>query len=416
MRRIGSQNASNCRCVKHVFLASLCLIFGCVSSVAAPKLVPQRIELQNGAKFSLHLPANYEITPVAQGLSRPRFFAIAPDNRLFLTELHDKSDNNLGAVLILDGFDLKTRRFEIVTRYLTGLRNPNSVAFWTDLETDQTYIYIALTDKLVRYEYVEGDNKPSGKPQTIATFPASGLSYKYGGWHLTRTLAIGPNDKIYVSVGSSGDALIEKEAVRAAVLEMNPDGTGFKIYARGLRNAVGLKWVGKQLYATNQGGDALGDNRPAETFYRLQDGLDAGWPFAYYCDGQIRPDTRFSRPDGIAHVAKPVAAFPAHSSALGFCFFDDKTPDVNLKNRFLVALHGSGFKRLERGYSVNSFQPGRASEPFLSGWLQRGRIVGRPCDVMAWQDGFLVSDDFAGVVYWVRERKTPLQARFSPVK
>lgn len=85
------------------------------------------------------------------------------------------------------------------------------------------------------------------------TFPDYGLDYKYGGWHLTRIIAVAPNGKFYVSVGSSCNACAEREKVRASVLEMNADGSEQRIFAKGLRNAVGLKWIGKFLFATNLG-------------------------------------------------------------------------------------------------------------------------------------------------------------------
>jgi len=121
----------------------------------------------------------------------------------------------------------------------------------------------------VRYRYVAGQDSPYGDPHVLAAFPAYGLSYKYGGWHLTRTVIAGGNGKIYVAVGSSCNACEEKEEVRASVLEMNPDGTGQRYYARGLRNAVGLRWTKGKLYATNMSTQHLGINRPADTFYSL---------------------------------------------------------------------------------------------------------------------------------------------------
>ena len=107
---------------------------------------------------------------------------------------------------------------------MTGLHNPNSVAFYKDRDgTD--WFYLALTDRLVRYRYEAGKDAPSGEPQVLATFPAYGLAYKYGGWHLTRTVVVGGDGKIYVAVGSSCNACEEKEEVRASILQMNPDGT-----------------------------------------------------------------------------------------------------------------------------------------------------------------------------------------------
>ena len=123
--------------------------------------------------------------------------------------------------------------------YLTGLRNPNSLAF-LPIGAGASWLYLALTDRLLRYRYRAGDNAPAEKPEVLATFPDYGLSYKYGGWHLTRTIVIGGNGKVYVSVGSSCNACEEKEEVRASVLEMDPDGRHPRYFARGLRNAVGM--------------------------------------------------------------------------------------------------------------------------------------------------------------------------------
>lgn len=375
-------------------------------AVAAPTLVAHRVELQNGARFSLELPARYDIVPVVQGLQRPRFFAVAPDGRVFLTQMHDKEDNRQGKVTILDGFNPKTRRFARVSDYLSGLHNPNSVAFWRDQASGKTWLYLALTDKLVRYAFQNGDVKPSGAPQVLAHFPAYGLSYKYGGWHLTRTVAVVPETgRVFVSVGSSGNALVEKEAVRATVLTMNADGSDQHIYARGLRNAVGLRWTRGGLWASNQGADHLGDDAPNETFYKVQSGKDYGWPYCFQTRGRVRLDPKFPRASGKTGIPVAQIAFPAHSSVLGFDWFDARTSDANLKNRWLFALHGSGFKRLKRGYSLVSATQDGQTEPFLTGFLQRGHINGRPCDVLNRGDGsFFFSDDYAGVVYLVAPR------------
>ena len=375
-------------------------------ALAAPALVPHPIQLQSGARFSLFLPARYEIMPVVEGLHRPRFFAPAPDGRLFITQMHDKSDNSLGKVSILSGFNARTKRFAHVTDYLSNQRNPNSVAFWRDPKAGKTWLYVALTDQLVRYPFQNGDLKPSGAPQVLAHFPAYGLSYKYGGWHLTRTVTVVPDSgRVFVSVGSSGNALVEKEAVRATVLTMNADGTNQHIYARGLRNAVGLKWLRGGLWASNQGADHLGDDAPNETFYALQSGADYGWPFCFQARGQVRLDPKFRRASGKSGVPLAPVAFPAHSSALGFDWFDQNTPDTNLQNRWLFALHGSGFIRQNRGYSLVSVTQGGRVEPFLTGFLARRHINGRPCDVFNRGDGsFFLSDDYAGVIYLVAPR------------
>ena len=240
-----------------------------------PKLIPHSISLKNGSHFSLNLPSNYEIIPAAEGLKRVRFFAKAPDGRMFVTDMYDLSDNKKGTVYILDEWNATTGKFGKVISYMTGLKNPNSVQFYTDTN-GQDWLYIAETHQLTRQKFNKGEIKPTSTAEILATFPDYGLSYKYGGWHLTRTIAVGGNGKIYVSVGSSCNACVEKEKVRASVLEMNPDGSEQRIYATGLRNAVGLKWIGKFLFATNQGSDHLGKNKPDETFYALKRNADYG--------------------------------------------------------------------------------------------------------------------------------------------
>ena len=203
------------------------------------KLVPHRISLANGKAFNLNLPEEFGISVAAQGLKRVRFMARSPDGRIFVTDMYNLTDNTKGVVYILDEFNPASASFKKVTPYLQGLRNPNSIAFYQDPQ-GVDWFYLALTDRLLRYKFIAGENTPSAKPEVLTTFPDYGLSYKYGGWHLTRTIAIGGNGKIYVSVGSSCNACEEKEEVRASILEMDPDGKNLRHFARGLRNAVGL--------------------------------------------------------------------------------------------------------------------------------------------------------------------------------
>ena len=248
-----------------------------------PNLVPHQVNLKNGKRFSLNLPENYEIIPAAEGLKRVRFFSKAPDGRMFVTDMHDLTDNKKGIVYILDDWNPETGKFGKIIPYMTGLKNPNSVQFYTD-SSGRDWLYLAETNQLTRRKFTKGEIKPTDKAEVLVTFPDYGLSYKYGGWHLTRTIAVGGNGKIYVSVGSSCNACTEKEKVRATVLEMNPDGSQQKIFATGLRNAVGLKWVGNFLFATNQGVDHLGKNKPDETFYALKRDADYGWASCYSCE------------------------------------------------------------------------------------------------------------------------------------
>ncbi len=379
------------------FLLALLVGLCHLTANAAPRLIPHHITLANGRTFDLNLPEGFEISVAAEGLRRVRFMARSPDNRIFVTDMLNLSDNRRGAVYILDQFDPATRQFKKVTKYLSNLRNPNSVAFHTDRNGGH-WFYLALTDRLVRYRYEAGKDAPSGEPQVLATFPDYGLNYKYGGWHLTRTIVIGGNGKLYVSVGSSCNACEEKEEVRATILEMDPDGKNQRYFARGLRNAVGLRWVNDRLYVTNMGSDHLGLNRPADTFYALEAEKNYGWPYCFQAGSRIYADPKFNAGGtkfDCSKVPQTLVPFPAHSSPLGLEYFD---------NSFLVALHGSTRKSLRRGYRVvriSESRPGVA-EDFITGFLEPPmKINGRPADIFNFQNGFLLTDDYSGVVYYV---------------
>jgi len=379
------------------------------STVSAQRLTPHHIALANGKSFDLNLPRGYEISIAAQGLKRVRFMTLSPDNRLFVTDMYNKADNRRGVVYILEQFDPETRQFKKITKYLTGLRNPNNCAFYTDA-AGKSWLYLPLTDRLVRYPYQSGDNAPSGQPQVLATFPDYGLGYKYGGWHLTRTVLVGGDRKIYVAVGSSCNACEEKEEVRASILQMDPDGKNQRYFARGLRNAVGLRWTESRLYATNMGSDHLGPNRPADTFYALEDGKNYGWPYCFQVGPRIYPDPKFNTGANFDCRKVPAALtpFPAHSSPLGFEHFDSRNSS-DLNGSFLVALHGSTKKSLGRGYRVVKIvESTGAMEDFITGFFEPPLMInGRPADVFSFgKDAFLVTDDYSGVVYYIYLRKS----------
>lgn len=379
-------------------LLSLAAILVSMAATAVPalKLTPHPVSLSGGRSFNLNLPEGFEISVAAQGLKRVRFLAKSPDGRIFVTDMYNRTDNKRGAVYILDSFDPASRSFKAVVPYLTNLRNPNNVAFYRD-SSGADWLYLALTDRLLRYRYRAGENAPSGEPEVLATFPDYGLGYKYGGWHLTRTVVIGGNSKVYVSVGSSCNACEEKEEVRASILEMDPDGKNPRYFARGLRNAVGLRWLDGQLFATNMGADHLGDHKPADTLYAVQDGAQYGWPYCFQSGPKVYPDPKLNAKGSrmsCRQVPAAYAAFDAHSSPLGLESFDGS---------LLVALHGSTKEGLQRGYRlVRVSRQGALPEDFITGFLKGRTVYGRPAGILSLgTDAFLFTDDHAGVVYYV---------------
>lgn len=395
------------------FLKSGLLLFclpACLSLFSQPalKLKPHAIQLTGKERFNLSIPEHYKIVVARQGLNRPRFFAKSPDGRLFVTDMYDRTDNRKGKIYILDGFNPATKSFDKMNTYMENLHNPNQVVFYT--VNGEHFIYIAETGKLTYYSYKAGDNKPSSAAKQIATFPDYGLSYKYGGWHLTRSLAF-HNNKLYVSVGSSCDACVEKEEIRATITEMDPDGKNQRIYARGLRNAVGLHWIGNELWATNMGRDNRGPDQPEEQLMKIEKDAFYGWPYYYQYKKQIIADKDFKDSVKPAWVKRPPLskwAIKAHSAPLGFAYFTGFN-DPLLNNSFITALHGSTSVWRQRGNAVVQLLPDGTYREIVTGFLQgktEDKRYGRPCDVFQWDDhSFFISDDKNGVIYYVYREK-----------
>lgn len=388
-----------------IYLIFLTVLICHFSFSQAPlQLKSQTIQLKNKASFDLKIPVSYKIAVAAQGLERPRFFAKSPDGRLFITDMHNRSDNRLGRILILEGWNEKEKKFERVRTYLDKLHNPNQVVFYTI--NNVQYIYIAETGKLSYYTYQPGDTTPSTAPIVIANFPDYGLDYKYGGWHLTRSLAF-HNNKLYVSVGSSCDACIEKEEIRATIVEMDPDGKNQRIYARGVRNAVGIKWVNDKLWVTHMGRDNRGPDKPEELFHTIEKDGFYGWPYYFQYKKKIYADTAFVKSPRSSFVRIPPLApysFKAHSAPLGFEYFSNFN-DSSLNNSFLVALHGSTSVWRQRGNAIVQVLSNGSYREVITGFLQGktdGRRFGRPCDIIEWNDNsFFISDDKNGVIYYI---------------
>src|ERR1700721_2321794 len=167
---------------------ALCAVAAALS-LSAQQLTPHNLQLSDGRTPALNLPGNFTVNIAAKGMRRLRFLTRSPDGRIFATDMHDLSDNSLGRVDILDGWMEKTGTFAKKTVYLDHLRNPNNVAFYTEPgqngKPGQTWLYLPLTDRLLRYKYNAGDDAPSGPPEVLAHYPDYGLNYKYGGWQLT---------------------------------------------------------------------------------------------------------------------------------------------------------------------------------------------------------------------------------------
>jgi glucose/arabinose dehydrogenase len=252
---------------------------------------------QEGA---IRLPPGFRIDTFASGLGVSRFMAVSPSGELFV------SVPSRGQVVALPDRDGDGRADRVVV-YADGLNRPHGLAFF------RQWLYVAEPGAVVRFAYRPGD-LAGGKPEVVVPELPS------GGGHWTRTIAFGPDGKMYVSVGSSCSVCEERDPRRAAILQFNPDGSGGRIFARGIRNAVGITFHPQtgELWATNNGRDWLGDDFPPDTILVVKDGAHYGWP---HCNGQQVPDPDLGRADFCKTTGLPALEIQAHSATLGLTFY-----------------------------------------------------------------------------------------------
>jgi glucose/arabinose dehydrogenase len=340
---------------------------------------------------SLKLPPGFAIALFAKTES-PRLMAFSPHGVLLATS------ESAGTVTALpDAQHTGWATAEI--KVLKGLNGPHGIAF------HDGYLYVAELTRLVRYDWDDAHLRA-----TNATVIAS-LPETLGG-HMTRTVLFA-NHKLYVSVGSSCNVCSERDPRRAAVSEMNEDGSGAHIFASGLRNAVGLAFNDRTgtVWATDNGRDWLGDDLPPDEIDDLgTSGGDFGWPFCY---GNRIPDTSFSgTAERCSITIPPRVELQAHSAPLGLVFYSGQMFPAEYQGDLFVAFHGSWNRSVPTGYKVIRVKMSVRGEPervddFITGWLppdetRKGKWMGRPVGLATGPDGSLyISDDGSGSIYRV---------------
>lgn len=349
--------------------------------------VPQRFRkgLFTGKKVLKALPG-VKVSVFASGIDGARFMAENSDGVLFLSVPSD------GTVLALPDRDKDGAADEVIV-FARGLKRPHGLAFRDgELLVAEAGSVSALRDD-------DNDLKADSKKAITNDVPS-------GGGHWTRTIAIGPDNAIYVAAGSSCNACVEKDTRRAAVMRFADSKA--ELFATGLRNTVGLEFhpTTGRLWGVDNGRDLLGDDIPPEEVNLIEQGRDYGWP---YCYGNRIPDPELGSAERCQKTTPPEVEMQAHSAPLGVAFgFGLKFPSV-IENSLLIALHGSWNRSVPTGYKVVAVPfNGKgmpAGKPFdvISGWHTGREAWGRPVDVLAGRDGALyISDDHAGAIYKVR--------------
>ena len=367
-------------------------------------------------------PAGFAVAEYAGQLQSPRWLYVAPNGDVLVAEastLPKTVPMKVVAALKLDrSRSLRASsanritlfrdtnhdgRPDLRTTFLANLNQPLGMLILGN------YFYVANTDGVLRFPYQPGSTKIVGSGQRILDLPAGGYNN-----HWTRNLLASPDGaKLYVTVGSSSNVQehgAEEEVRRANILQINPDGTGEKIYASGLRNPVGLAWAPgtTTLWTAVNERDELGDELVPDYLTSVREGGFYGWPYAYYGPHED-PRRKHERPDLVSKTLVPDVPLGPHTASLGLAFYAQTAFPAKYHNGAFIGQHGSWNRTAFSGYKVVfvPFAHGRPSGPpedFLTGFLAHDAktAYGRPVGVVALPDGsLLVADDAADTIWRV---------------
>jgi glucose/arabinose dehydrogenase len=369
------------------------------SAVNGPDMVPRPVKA-----WPQTLPG-FKVTLYASGLSNPRLIRTAPNGDVFLAE------SRAGEIKVLRGINNegKAQTIEVFAR---GRHQPFGIAFYPP-GPDPQWVYVGDTNAVVRFPYQNGDLKARGAAEPIADLPGGG--HLRGGGHWTRDIAFSPDGKkMYVSVGSRSNKddpdTTPAEHNRADILEFNPDGSGMRVYASGIRNAVGIAVHPKtgELWGSVNERDGLGDNLPPDYITHIQENGFYGWPW-YYIGPHYDPQYVGKHPELKDKVIVPDVLVQPHNASLEMTFYDGNQFPAAYQGDIFAAQHGSWNRRARTGYEVIHVPlhgQGKATgeyEDFLTGFVtENGRVWGRPVGVAVAADGsLLVSDDGSNSIWRV---------------
>ncbi|MDQ3412181.1 MAG: superoxide dismutase family protein [Chloroflexota bacterium] len=357
------------------------------SSTPAPEQLPFTDDMLG----LLEAPEGFAVSVFAQGLNGPRMLATGLDGTIYVTQ---PAANTVTGLRDTDG-DGVADETEVVASDLHVVHG---------ILLHEGRVYLAGEHEVWVADVL--DDGTFGEPEAIVDDLPDGAQ------HGRRTIGIGPDDMLYISIGSSCNACAETDLEHATILRTSLDGGEREIFASGPRNTLGFGWHPEtgELWGMDHGSDGRGDDQPPEELHRLVEGGNYGWP---YCFGDQAVDRFLSRtPVGAtpeqycANTVAPVLTYQAHSAPIAMVFYEgDQFPD-ELQGDALVAMRGSWNRSLPTGFKVVhiDFEDGTpvAIDGFVTGWLvddgaaQFGRIAGL---TVTDNGALLVSDDTNGVIY-----------------
>lgn len=376
---------------RHITPKDLPQPYATSSATNGPKIVARP---ENAWPKSL---PSFKVELYASGLTNPRIMRTAPNGDIFLAE------TSAGDIKVFRGITPEGKP-EQVKVFAIGLNIPFGIAFYPPGPNPQ-WIYVANMDSVIRFPYHIGDMTSSGPPQHLLDLPS-------GGHHRSRDIVFSPDGKkMFVSVGSEqnvDDTPAEKN--RADILELNPDGSGLRVYASGIRNPVGIAInpTTGELWCSVNERDGLGNDLVPDYITHVQEGGFYGWPW-WYMGGNQDPRLAGQHPELKDKVIAPDVILQPHNASLQMTFYDGKQFPAEYAGDIFAAEHGSWNRSPRAGYEVIRVplhHTGHASgeyEDFLTGFVVDDENVwGRPVGVTVAPDGsLLVSDDGSGSIWRV---------------
>jgi glucose/arabinose dehydrogenase len=345
-------------------------------------------------------PSGFTVTKYAGDLEGPRWIYVLPNGDVLIAE------SNKGRIQLLrdkDGDGTPEQK----TVFLSDLDMPFGMLLLNN------NFYVANQNAVMRFPYTKDATTITADGQKILDIPG-------GGRHWTRNIVANKNGtKIYVSVGSASDHAedgIEKENRRTCILEINPDGSGERLYASGLRNPVGMDWAPgtSTLWTAVNERDELGDELVPDYATSVKDGGFYGWPYSYFGQNEDpRIEAKDKRPDLVKRAIVPDVPLGSHTASLGLAFYTGKSFPEKYHNGMFIGQHGSWNSSVLVGYKVvfvpfNNGKPGKP-EDFLTGFIadqNKSKVYGRPVGVAVLPDGsLLVADDAGGTIWRVTSGK-----------
>lgn len=367
-----------------------------------------------------------QVGAFAEGLDHPRWLYVLPNGDVLVAETNapPKPDDSKG----VRGWVMK----KVMGRAGAGVPSPNRIMLLRDTnhdgiaETRTVFLenlnspfgmtlvgndlYVADTDRLIRFPYKEGDTQIKAQPTKVVDLPGGTLNH-----HWTKNvIASRDGSKLYVTTGSNSNVAengMEAEEGRAAIWEVDRASGNHRIFASGLRNPNGLAWEPRSgaLWTAVNERDEIGSDLVPDYITSVKDGAFYGWPYSYYgqnVDARVEPQN----PALVAKAIAPDYAVGPHTASLGLTFAEGSTLPAPFTEGAFIGQHGSWNRKPHSGYKV-IFVPFNGGKPVgqpvdvLTGFLDADeKAQGRPVGVVIdKQGGLLVADDVGNKIWRVSE-------------